>query len=71
MPEMSGERLLEELRRERPDLTRRVLWTTGDTLGTGPEQLSRRTGLEVLTKPFDLDDLRDRVRRRLAAEPAI
>jgi two-component system NtrC family sensor kinase len=66
MPDMNGERLYDELQRTRPDLTRRVLWTTGDTLGPGTAKLAERTGLDVLAKPFDIDDLRDRVRRRLA-----
>jgi two-component system NtrC family sensor kinase len=66
MPDMNGERLYEELQRVQPALARLVLWTTGDTLGSGPEELARRTGLDVLTKPFDLDELRDRVRKRLA-----
>jgi two-component system NtrC family sensor kinase len=65
MPDMNGERLYEELCRTRPELARRVLWTTGDTLGTAPDELARRTGLAVLTKPFDLDELRDRVREHL------
>jgi two-component system NtrC family sensor kinase len=65
MPDMNGERLYEELCRTRPELARRVLWTTGDTLGSLPDELARRTGLEVLTKPFDLDELRDRVREHL------
>ena len=65
MPDMNGERLYEELCRTRPELSRRVLWTTGDTLGTAPDELARRTGLAVLTKPFDLDELRDRVREHL------
>jgi len=67
MPDMNGEKLHAELERTRPALARLVLWTTGDTLGPEPEALARRTDLDLLTKPFDLDDLRDRVRRRLAA----
>jgi two-component system NtrC family sensor kinase len=66
MPDMNGERLHAELARTRPGLARRVLWTTGDTLGSEGEQLASRTGLDLLTKPFDLDELRALVRRRLA-----
>jgi two-component system NtrC family sensor kinase len=65
MPDMNGERLYDELERTRPALARLVLWTTGDTLGSGPEKLAERTGLDLLTKPFDLEELRDRVRTRL------
>jgi len=70
MPDMNGERLHAALERDRPDLARLVLWTTGDTLGPGPEELAKRTGLDLLTKPFDLDELRDRVRERLAGTDA-
>jgi len=65
MPDMSGERLYEELKRTRPGLARRVLWTTGDTLGTDSDELVARTGLDLLPKPFDLDELCRHVRRRL------
>ena len=65
MPDVSGERLYEELKRVRPGLERRILWTTGDTLSTDADELVARTGLELLTKPFDLDELRRHVRRRL------
>jgi hypothetical protein len=68
MPGMSGERLYEELGRIEPGLSRRVLLTTGDTFGSAPEEVGARTGLEVLSKPFDLAELRRRVRARLAAD---
>jgi two-component system NtrC family sensor kinase len=66
MPDMNGERLFDELQVRSPALVRRLLWTTGDTLGSLPERLAERTGCEVLTKPFDLDVLCDRVREQLA-----
>jgi two-component system NtrC family sensor kinase len=65
MPDMNGERFYDELCRVHPTLARTLVWTTGDTLGPEPERLVRRTGLDLLPKPFDLDELRDRVRRRL------
>ena len=43
-----------------------VLLTTGDTFGDEAEEVLARTGLEVLSKPFDLDELRRRVRARMA-----
>jgi two-component system NtrC family sensor kinase len=70
MPDMNGERFHAALERDRPALSRLVLWTTGDTLGPEPEELAKRTGLELLTKPFDLEELRDRVRKRLAGSVA-
>jgi len=72
MPGMGGERLHEEIERIRPGFTGRMLLTTGDTLSAEPEELSRRTGLEILHKPIDLELLRRRVRMKLGAgdEPA-
>ena len=67
MPGMNGERLHEELGKVQPGLSRRMLLTTGDTLGTQPAEIAARTGLDVLSKPFDLEELRRRVRARLAA----
>ena len=67
MPDMPGEQLWDALRKSHPALVRRVLWTTGDTLGAGPEQIRSRTGQDVLAKPFDLDELRRRVQACLAS----
>jgi two-component system NtrC family sensor kinase len=65
MPGMNGDELHAEVKRLRPELSDSVLLTTGDTLGDDPQAILARTGLEVLSKPFDLDDLRRRVRARL------
>jgi two-component system NtrC family sensor kinase len=67
MPGMGGERLYEEMQRRKPGVSRRLMLTTGDTVGEGPQQVVARTGLELLHKPFDVDHLRRVVRRRLAA----
>ncbi len=68
MPGMDGDRLHDELRKVAPQLARRMILTTGDTLGAEPARLARRTGAEILPKPFDLDELRRRVRERLEPE---
>ena len=65
MPGMSGKELHVELERARPRMARRMLLTTGDTLGADLDDLGRRTGLQVLRKPFDIEDLRKSVRARL------
>jgi two-component system NtrC family sensor kinase len=66
MPGMGGERLYEELRRVRPELGRRLLLISGDTVGDAPEAVAERTGLPLLHKPFDVEGLRRVVRERLA-----
>jgi len=65
MPGMGGERLVKEIERDQPDVLQRLLLITGDTMGAESEQLISRTRLEVLRKPFDLADLRQRVQTRL------
>ena len=65
MPGMSGQELHVELRRAQPRMARRMLLTTGDTLGADLDELARRTGLQVLRKPFDVEDLRRSVLARL------
>jgi CheY-like chemotaxis protein/anti-sigma regulatory factor (Ser/Thr protein kinase) len=67
MPVMDGERLSNELCARRPELASRILLTTGDTLGERAADVAERTGLEVLRKPFDLEELRARVRERLGS----
>jgi signal transduction histidine kinase/ActR/RegA family two-component response regulator len=70
MPGMDGDELLAEIRRVRPELSEAVLLTTGDTFEDDPETTLAHTGVEVLRKPFDLDDLRRLVRNRLVARSA-
>ncbi len=65
MPGMGGERLHRALETDYPHLAGRLLLTTGDTVGEEVESLAARTGLEILHKPFELDELRSRVRARL------
>jgi two-component system NtrC family sensor kinase len=67
MPGMGGERLVQEIAQERPDALGNLLLITGDTMGSESEELISRSQLEVLRKPFDLADLRQRVQTRLTA----
>ncbi|MBZ5640124.1 MAG: response regulator [Acidobacteriia bacterium] len=67
MPGMGGASLCEEMERMQPGGSSKILLTTGDTVSREPEALARRKGIAVLTKPFDLDELRRAVRSRLRA----
>jgi two-component system NtrC family sensor kinase len=67
MPGMGGASLCEEMERMKPGVSSRILLTTGDTVSREPEAFARRKGIDVLMKPFDLDDLRRAVRSRLRA----
>src|SRR5213594_2027198 len=66
MPGMSGREFLERLRRERPELTARVVFSTGDTFAPETATLIRESGVPTVTKPFDFAAL-ERVVREVAA----
>ncbi len=73
---MDGIDLYRHLERERPELTSRILWTTGMHLDPAIVDFIERTGCPALYKPFDLDVLMetlvgflDRQRRLRAPMP--
>lgn len=57
MPELDGPGLYRELERRHPDLVRRVIFLTGDTLAPGTAEFLGRTGAPVLTKPFRVEEV--------------
>ena len=67
MPDMGAQSLQREMERLRPGISRRLVLTTGDTFGPETVAFAARQRLEVLHKPFDLDDLRRAVRARLSS----
>ena len=67
MPGMSGREFLERLRRERPALVARLIFSTGDTFAPETAALIQESGLPTVTKPFDFAEL-ERVIRQVAGE---
>ncbi len=65
MPGLGARRLVDEVRRLRPGLERRLVITSGDTVSREPEAVAASVGAEVIHKPFAVDELRRVVRRRL------
>jgi two-component system, cell cycle sensor histidine kinase and response regulator CckA len=63
MPEMGGKALIEALRHQAPHL--RALGMTGYPLQDGLEALQQAGFLEVLVKPFEIDELARAIRRAL------
>ena len=55
-----------ELERVNPDMTRRILFVTGDVAGTEAERFLEETGCRWLAKPFRLKDLLRAARDMLA-----
>jgi signal transduction histidine kinase/CheY-like chemotaxis protein len=62
MPGVDGPALHAALELERPDLARRVIFVTGDTMNPATATLLARTGALVLSKPFALDEIRSVLR---------
>jgi CheY-like chemotaxis protein len=63
MPTLDGEGLFRELERRHPALRRRLAFITGDVLNEIKRAFLERMGTPVLSKPFELNDIRDVVRR--------
>lgn len=63
MPTLDGEGLFRELERRHPALRRRLAFITGDVLNETKRAFLERMGTPVLSKPFELNDIRDVVRR--------
>ena len=77
MPGLGGPEVYRCIQGLRPDLTGRVLFITGDTVSPDSRSFVEGLGVEVLQKPFSLDELRHRLGefaaakdRRMASEEA-
>ncbi|MFP3896058.1 MAG: ATP-binding protein [Anaerolineales bacterium] len=58
MPKMSGTRLYERVSQQDPELARRTLFITGDTMSSSTREFLRHVGLPYLTKPFEIQEMR-------------
>ena len=63
---MSGSELYERIKRTGSSLAQRIIFITGDVMGTDTESFLARTKAHYITKPFDVNNLRAEVRRLLA-----
>jgi len=70
MPVLDGEGFYTELERRFPPLCRRVVFLTGDVLGSDKRAFLERTGAPFIAKPCDLNDVRRTLRHVLAANGA-
>jgi signal transduction histidine kinase len=57
MPRLDGTQLYRELELTKPDMTRRIIFVTGDVAGTEAERFLEESGCRWLAKPFRLKDL--------------
>jgi CheY-like chemotaxis protein len=58
MPGLGGPEVFRSIEVLRPDLTDRVLFITGDTVSPDTRAFLEQTRVEVLHKPFSLEELR-------------
>ncbi|RUZ46973.1 response regulator, partial [Mesorhizobium sp. M7A.F.Ca.US.007.01.1.1] len=63
MPEMSGRELVDKVRTSHPSL--KVLYTTGYTRNAIVHNGTLDFGTELLTKPYTIDELAEKVRKVL------
>lgn len=61
MPGINGMALFESWQAERPELTRRVIFVTGDSLGNETRDFVERCGCPCIYKPFRLGQLAELV----------
>jgi two-component system NtrC family sensor kinase len=70
MPEEDGPTLFRWLETAHPDLAKRIIFVTGDTLGPGTGQFLEESGRPVIEKPFVPQEIRRLVNAIGAANPA-
>jgi signal transduction histidine kinase len=66
MPRMDGKVFHKQLTRQSPELAKRMIFVTGDVVGTEAEQFLEECGCQWLAKPFRLGDLLRAVRDGLS-----
>jgi signal transduction histidine kinase/ActR/RegA family two-component response regulator len=69
MPDVDGPTLYHELQTASPELTRRMVFITGDVMSPETRRFLEETGLLYLEKPFSIGEFQAVVRRALA-DPA-
>jgi CheY-like chemotaxis protein len=65
MPGLSGMDLYDWLKAQRPAMTRRILYTTGDTFDVTTREFLESNQVPYLGKPFDLKQLKQSLERLL------
>jgi two-component system NtrC family sensor kinase len=58
MPQLDGPSLLHEVKSHHPELSKRIIFITGDALSDHAQEFLRRTTLPTVGKPFTVEELR-------------
>jgi DNA-binding NtrC family response regulator len=67
MPHLDGPGLYREVSRRHPDMVRRMIFVTGDTLRPVSAEFLRRSAAPTFGKPFEPDDVRRVIEQILRA----
>jgi len=71
MPGVGGKEFLDALRRDRPELVSRLVFSSGDTAATDTAALLREAGVPSIVKPFDFAHLEQVIREVAAASSSV
>ena len=69
MPTLSGQRLYHLVNSAHPELQDRFLFVTGDVITGQTDKFFKEAGVQVLRKPFRIQDLVDAVEGLLSRNP--
>jgi len=66
MPGMSGPELYQRMNKITKSLARRVVFVTGDVIGTGTQEFLKKTKARYIAKPFDVVQMKKEINQILA-----
>ncbi len=69
MPNMSGKELFHSIKDQRPDLLKRIIFVTGDTVSTETRSFFETTGNRYLAKPFKIEEVKEVIQEALENQP--
>jgi two-component system NtrC family sensor kinase len=65
MPNMSGKELFHWIESQRPELLKRIIFVTGDTVSTETRSFFESTGNRYLAKPFKIEEVKEVIQQTL------
>jgi CheY-like chemotaxis protein len=71
MPGVGGRELLEGLRRDRPEMASRLVFSSGDVAAADTAALLRESGVPSILKPFDFAHLEQLIREVAATSSSV
>jgi two-component system NtrC family sensor kinase len=65
MPTMGGRELYEWIRQEQPDLAKRIIFVTGDTVSPDTRSFLENTSTRFIAKPFKIEEVKEVIQQTL------